>query len=134
LAVPDVTPRAFDPTVNAYRANIHIALGSSVRLLFASDMQAGCSSGGPDDQWTGKIRILTRHPPHLAVNGRFAANSGHSKSDGMAMPASHPTADMRRRRHHVRNVPTCDIRYACFRFGADPTLERRNSGIAVSSG
>jgi hypothetical protein len=31
-------------------------------------------------------------------------------------------------------VPTCDIRYACFRFGADPILERRNSGIAVSSG
>jgi hypothetical protein len=33
----------------------------------------------------------------------------------------------------VRFVPIRDIRYACLRFGADPILERRNSGIAVSS-
>jgi hypothetical protein len=32
-----------------------------------------------------------------------------------------------------QNLPTCDIRYACLRFGADPILERRNFGIAVSS-
>jgi hypothetical protein len=44
------------------------------------------------------------------------------------------TADMAAFASDVRKVPTCDIRYACFRFGADPILERRNSGIAVSSG
>jgi hypothetical protein len=48
--------------------------------------------------------------------------------------AVQPKAAIPCARWHCRDVPTSDIRYACFRFGADPALERRNSGIAVSSG
>ena len=35
------------------------------------------------------------------VNGSFAPEAAIRKSDGMAMSASHPTADMRRLRHYV---------------------------------
>ena len=31
-------------------------------------------------------------------------------------------------------VPLADVRSICFRFSADPGLERRNGGIPVSSG
>jgi hypothetical protein len=40
--------------------------------------------------------------------------------DTIATSALPLIADIRRAGWDVRPVPTCDIRYACFRFGADP--------------
>jgi hypothetical protein len=43
------------------------------------------------------------------MNGRFAPTAAIRKSDEMEMSASHPTADIRRLRHHVRKEQATSI-------------------------
>jgi hypothetical protein len=66
--------------------------------------------------------------------GEYFCERGWTPKSPDSLSGKSHRLDSSRTSRWVRKVPTCDIRYACFRFGADPILERRNSGIAVSSG